>query len=866
MSTPLNLLIIEDNNPADFRLILRHLEKHGLAARCHSVSNIKELETAVAQGGWDAVLSDYSVPMLDFKHTLGLLQAQEPDLPLILVSGSIGEEKAVELLKLGVWDFVLKDSLTRLVSAIERSLRDAASRRERRAAEAALHESEEQFRAMFELASIGMAQADPYTGHWLRVNQKVCEITGYSAEELLQLRIEEITHPEDRQKDAEAFQRVIRDETPNYRIEKRFLRKGGVVAWANVNMTVIRDAAGQPTRTMATIEDITDRKRAETYREMGREVLQILIQPGDLKDSIQRLLAVFMTRTGFDAVGIRLQDGEDFPYFTQEGFPEDFLQTENTLMGRAADSNLRPEINGKVCLECSCGLVISDRTDPANPLFTPGGSCWTNDTRTLLDIPADEDPRHHPRNRCVHYGYSSTALVPIRTRDSIVGLVQLNDRRKGCFTLETIEILEGIAAHIGESLMRKKAEMECNEARLHAEAANQAKSEFLGIMSHELRTPLNGVLGSAELLTYTSLDEEQNSLVELVRKCGEHLLAIVKDILDFSSIEAGKLALDVAPMTVTEVVEQSALIVKTSSAEKGLTFRCETSRDVPHQITSDALRISQILINLLSNAVKFTSSGSVVLRVAPDAERRFLDFSVEDTGIGISPETIGLLFKPFTQVDSTSTRAFGGTGLGLAISKRLAETMGGSITVASIPGKGSTFTFHHPLESATFSASGMTSVPPPILDWERKKSVQQQPPSPVQMGEIPRESHPVLVVEDDPENRMLAGKMLRSLGYRAEFAADGGAAVEAFVPGKYVAILMDVVMPGMSGMEATRKIRQLEAKSGSHVPIITLTANVMPGDRDQYLAAGMDEFLSKPFKRGELASVLARETGSVGNS
>ena len=134
------------------------------------------------------------------------------------------------------------------------------------------------------------------------------------------------------------------------------------------------------------------------------------------------------------------------------------------------------------------------------------------------------------------------------------------------------------------------------------------------------------------------------------------------------------------------------------------------------------------------------------------------------------------------------------------------------------------------------------------------------------MGEIPRESHPVLVVEDDPENRMLAGKMLRSLGYRAEFAADGGAAVEAFVPGKYVAILMDVVMPGMSGMEATRKIRQLEAKSGSHVPIITLTANVMPGDRDQYLAAGMDEFLSKPFKRGELASVLARETGSVGNS
>ena len=272
MSTGINLLIIEDN-PADFRLIVRHLEKHGLAARCHCVSDIASLEAAVEQGGWDAVLSDYSLPKLDFRHTLGLVQARHPDLPVILVSGSVGEERAVELLKLGVQDFVLKDSLTRLVPAIERSLRDAADRRARHAVEAALRSSEAAFRAIFEMASIGMAQADLRTGQWLRVNQKMSAITGYSVGELLQMRVSEITHPEDQAADRVAFQRVVRGEAPDYRLEKRYLCKGGRVAWVNVNMTLIRDAEGQPTRTMATIEDISERKRAEETLRLQAEEL-----------------------------------------------------------------------------------------------------------------------------------------------------------------------------------------------------------------------------------------------------------------------------------------------------------------------------------------------------------------------------------------------------------------------------------------------------------------------------------------------------------------------------------------------------------------------------------------------------------------
>ena len=204
--------------------------------------------------------------------------------------------------------------------------------------------------------------------------------------------------------------------------------------------------------------DITERKRAETYREMGGEVLQILNEPRDLQDSIQRIITLLKKRTGFDAVGIRLQSGEDFPYFAQQGFSREFLQTENTLVEHAVDGGVCRDQDGKVRLECTCGLVLSGKADSASSLFTPGGSFWTSDSFPLLDLPSDQDPRFHPRNQCIHQGYASVALVPIRDKNGIVGLIHMNDRRKGRFNLETVELLEGVASHIGEALMRKQTE------------------------------------------------------------------------------------------------------------------------------------------------------------------------------------------------------------------------------------------------------------------------------------------------------------------------------------------------------------------------------------------------------------------------
>jgi PAS domain S-box-containing protein len=221
---------------------------------------------------------------------------------------------------------------------------------------------------------------------------------------------------------------------------------------------VLKDAQGQVLGALSMAQDITEHRMADDYRAMRVDVLQILNEPGDLPDALQRIIPVLKAWTGFEAVGLRLQDGEDFPYYAQDGFSKEFLLTENALAERGPDGGVYRDKDGKACLECTCGLVISGKTDPSSPLFTSGGSFWTNDSASLLALPPDQDPRHHPRNTCIHHGYASVALIPVRDKERIVGLLHLNDRRKGRFTPATVKILEDVAAHIGESLSRRRGE------------------------------------------------------------------------------------------------------------------------------------------------------------------------------------------------------------------------------------------------------------------------------------------------------------------------------------------------------------------------------------------------------------------------
>jgi len=255
-----------------------------------------------------------------------------------------------------------------------------------------------------------------------------------------------------------------------YDEEMEILTSKGKRVWVRTIGQAVKDKNGTIIHVQGSFQDITERKQAEDYRAMGVEVLDILNEPRALPDAIQRIVGMLKTRTGFDAVGLRLQDGEDFPYSAQDGFSKTFLLTENTLIERDKEGGVCRDKNGSVCLECTCGLVVSGKTDATSPLFTRGGSCWTNDSFQLLDLPGDQDPRHHPRNQCIHDGYASIALIPIRAKDKIVGLLHFTDRRKGRFNLELVELLEGIASRIGEALLRKQAETELKEAQTLTES------------------------------------------------------------------------------------------------------------------------------------------------------------------------------------------------------------------------------------------------------------------------------------------------------------------------------------------------------------------------------------------------------------
>jgi len=497
-----------------------------------------------------------------------------------------------------------------------------------------------------------------------------------------------VVHPDDREYADTRWKAALAGEP--YDIEHRLV-VDSKIKWVREKAYLEFDDKGTLSGGFGITQDITDRKLAESNQALTADILRLLNREDDLHSTIGEILHLIRESTGFDAVGLRMRQGDDCPYYEQNGFTEDFLREENFLCAKGGDGAIIRNAEGKVTLECTCGLVLSRRTDPSMPCFTKGGSFWTNKSTDLLALTPETDPRTNPRNRCIHIGFQSVGLFPVRSGNEIIGLLQLNGRPEDRFTSQSIRFFEGLADNIGLALKRKQAEEELKKLNEELNRSNREFDEFSHTASHDLRAPLRAVSGFAGLLNERykdKLDDKAREYIKFMIDGSKTMDELITGLLGCARVQTrgenpkllpAGMALRLATENLKNIIAARGAVI--------------TSDELP-EINADGNQFTQLLQNLIDNAIKFRSEEKPEIHVGCQKIEGGWQFSVRDNGIGIDKQYHERIFKIFQRLHTQDK--YPGYGVGLTIAKKIVERHGGKIWVDSEQGKGATFYFTMP--------------------------------------------------------------------------------------------------------------------------------------------------------------------------
>jgi PAS domain S-box-containing protein len=780
----LRILHLEDQ-PLDAELIQAMLTSDGFDCDVLRVETREDFEAALDQGDFDLILSDKTLPSFDGLTALAIACERRPEIPFIFVSGTLGEEVAIESLKNGATDYVLKQRLKRLVPVTRRAMLEAAERRERRRAEEALLESEKRFRSMFAANPLPMWLYEADSLRFLEVNDAAIAHYGYSSDEFLSMRISDIRPTEDLP--------LLAANLADARMPLQFAgewrhqtRSGQII---DVQVTSHTINVGGRNAVLVVAEDITERKQAREDLTRARDELELRVaeRTAELRESNARLQHELVERNLAEKRALQASAELQAVF---EAFPDVYLR-------------VRPD--GTI-LDYKAGRQVALYTTPSVSIG-----------RQVQDV-IPPDQRHKFRK----------AMQEIREGSPLVGIEFLLPQNGGDRNLEArfLPLLEEeVIIIIRDITERKQVEEALREAKLEADSANRAKSEFLSRMSHELRTPLNSILGFTQLLQISDLSDKQHKNLDYVLKAGEHLLELINEVLDIARIEAGHSGITREPVKIRAMLQECLDLIEPMAAQRGLEIDTGNAFEYEGYVLADRQRLRQVLLNIMTNAVKYnTDKGKISFSCQVRGER--LRINVRDKGPGVEPEKLARLFTPFDRLGAEHTN-IEGTGLGLALSKQLVEAMHGGIGVESDVGRGSNFWIE--LDTAQ-GPEAQLSKPQAISDSTDGRS---------------HRTHTILYIEDNIPNLKLIEGILEDVeGVRLISAMQGGLTLEMARHEQPDLILLDLHVADMNGDEVLRRLK--EDPQTRSIPVVMLSADATPSQMEQLRAAGAHAYLTKP--------------------